>query len=496
MPTGNDERHADGRPRMPTEPTPHAGGRSDDGRPSPGGHPIPDSRQVPEKPPIPDRRPTAVGSPIADRRAIPDEHLTTNHVPDSAVPGQSRLPAPNAIHGRLGPDLPHAAGGAGKRTTLAQVAELAGVSVSTASLAFSGSGPVSAATRDRVHAAAETLHYAGPDPRGQSLRRGRSGIIGVVLEERVLDAFRDPIKIAFLDGIAQETTPGGRGLLLLPDASESSLAMESASMDGVVLIGCSPRIARSVEINTRRRIPVVALGGPPMDGVLTISLNDREATELAAQHLRDLGHRNVAIVALPLNDDGSRGPLTPERELACTVQVTGDRLRGARAVFPSSGGVVSTGSFVDEGMIAGHALLDDPENRPTAIIAQSDLLAAGVIKAAEELGLHVPAGPECRRLRRDRPGPDHPARPDHPRAACRRAGSGRRAGRSRPARRRPARPHSICQHLLPRRYHRVPAAGLIPRTTAVAGGFRSTRSVLDLPCKNQCVPDKHRSTTT
>ncbi len=42
-------------------------------------------------------------------------------------------------------------------------------------------------------------------------------------------------------------------------------------------------------------------------------------------------------------------------------------------------------------MLAGHALLDDPAHRPTAILAQSDLLAAGVIRAGEELGLHVPS---------------------------------------------------------------------------------------------------------
>ncbi|MCU1556285.1 MAG: LacI family transcriptional regulator, partial [Microbacteriaceae bacterium] len=73
------------------------------------------------------------------------------------------------------------------RPTLAAVAALAGVSVSTASLAFSGSGPVSPATRARVLAAAETLNYGGPDPRAQSLRRGRSGIIGVVIEDRLRD---------------------------------------------------------------------------------------------------------------------------------------------------------------------------------------------------------------------------------------------------------------------------------------------------------------------
>ncbi len=289
------------------------------------------------------------------------------------------------------------------RTTLAQVAALAGVSVSTASLAFSGSGPVSDATRQRVLTAAERLHYAGPDPRGRSLRQGRSGIIGVVMEERVLAAFRDPIWIALLDGIAQETTADGRGLLLLTDVGESAMAMESASMDGVVLLGCSTRIARSIDILRRRATPTVALGGPEFPGVLTISLDDRSASEVAARHLADLGHRDVAIVALPLDGDvgalgppapgspsAERGPLTDDRERAGTVQVSIDRLRGVRAVFPDSTGVVAAGSYVDEGMIAGHALLDDPDRRPTAIVAQSDLLAAGVIKAATELGLDVP----------------------------------------------------------------------------------------------------------
>lgn len=282
---------------------------------------------------------------------------------------------------------------AAKRPTLADVAALAGVSVSTASLAFSGSGPVSGSTRDRVLAAAEELHYAGPDPRGRSLRQGRSGIIGVVMEERILSAFRDPIAIAILDGIAQETTADGRGLLLLADVGQSAVAMESASMDGVILLGCSSRISRSIEIQRRRAIPAVALGGPAFDGVLTISLDDDLASEIAARHLADLGHRNVAIVALPLDmidGMGFRGPLTAEAERAGTVQVTLDRLRGVRAVFPESTGVVTAGSFVDEGMVAGRELLADPDRRPTAIMAQSDLLAAGVIRAAEDLGLRVP----------------------------------------------------------------------------------------------------------
>ncbi len=51
--------------------------------------------------------------------------------------------------------------------------------------------------------------------------------------------------------------------------------------------------------------------------------------------------------------------------------------------------MITGGSLVDEGLLAGREILGGPD-RPTAIIAQSDLLAAGVIRAAQELGLHVP----------------------------------------------------------------------------------------------------------
>ena len=88
-----------------------------------------------------------------------------------------------------------------QRPTLAEVAARAGVSGSTASLVFSGTGPVSASTRERVLAAAAELDYAGPDPTARSLRRGRSGVIGVVTEDSLAEAFRDPVNLALLDGL-------------------------------------------------------------------------------------------------------------------------------------------------------------------------------------------------------------------------------------------------------------------------------------------------------
>lgn len=276
------------------------------------------------------------------------------------------------------------------RPTLAAVARLAGVSNSTASLAFSGTGPVSDATRDRVLAAAKQLNYAGPDPRARSLRRGRSGIVGVVLEERVGDAFRDPIKIALLDGITEEIGAIDAGLLLLTDADDAAQRIEDAPMDAVVLIGCSPRLDESVATLRQRGIPLIAIEGDPAAGVATIGQDNREATRIAAQHLYDLGHRDVAVVALPLTRDRARGRFTAETRLSASSTTAVDRLAGAQDVFPGVAGWVTRGSFVEEGRLAGAALLAERQGRPTAIIAQSDLLAAGVIRAAEELGLEVP----------------------------------------------------------------------------------------------------------
>jgi len=283
------------------------------------------------------------------------------------------------------------AGASEKRTrpNLASVAALAGVSPSTASLAFSGAGPVSDATRAKVLAAAEQLNYGGPDPRAQSLRRGRSGIVGVVMEDRLREAFRDPMNIAMLDGLADALGTAGLGLLLLTEPGSGGPELSVAPMDAVVLVGCSTQLDRSVTMLRQRGIPVVAIEAERMPDVLAIDLDNRDATARAARHLRDLGHDRVALVTLPLEGGHDRGRITDERVAASTAFTSTERIRGARDVYPRIGGVVAAGSSVEEGLIAGRELLGT-EDRPTAIIAQSDLLALGVVRAAEERGIRVP----------------------------------------------------------------------------------------------------------
>ncbi len=276
-----------------------------------------------------------------------------------------------------------------EKPNLAAVAALAGVSPSTASLAFSGAGPVAEATRARVFAAAEKLNYGGPDPRAQSLRRGRSGIIGVVMEERVRDAFRDPMNIAMLDGLADEIGTTGSGLLLLTETGDDRLGIASAPMDAVVLIGCSTRLYESVALLRQRGMPIVAVEAPHMVGVVPIDLENREASASVANHLRGLGHSRVAVVTLPLEQFHTPGPLFANWRETATSEVGIQRLLGVADVFDRFDGFVASTSSIEAGIQAGLALLDVP-TRPTGIVAQSDLLAVGVIRAAEQLGLAVP----------------------------------------------------------------------------------------------------------
>ncbi len=275
------------------------------------------------------------------------------------------------------------------RPNLAAVAALAGVSPSTASLAFSGAGPVSEATKARVLKAAAELNYAGPDPLAQSLRRGRSGIIGVILEDRLRDAFRDPVTVQMLDGVADELGAAGFGLLLLTETGPAATNIAVAPMDGVVLFGCSSRLDSTVVTMRQRGLPIVAIEADPMPDVLAIDLDNRAATARGARHLRDLGHERVAVVTLPIDAQHSVGWLTPDRESASSAHTASQRLRGLRDIYPDAEAFSAGGSLIEEGELAGLALLNRAE-RPTAIIAQSDLLAVGVFRAAQHLNISVP----------------------------------------------------------------------------------------------------------
>ena len=288
------------------------------------------------------------------------------------------------------------------RPTLRAVAQAAGVSTSTASLAFSGRGPVAPATVARVRAAAEQLGYAGPDPLASSLRHGRSGVVGVVVEGRLLHAFRDPFAVSVLDGLSQvlDEIPAGMLLIAQPAGTpERAITQLSATaLDAVVFSLCGPDTNPAVDHLAARGIPMLGDGSPADPRIAHLALDNRGATVQLGRHLTELGHRQVAHLMMPLRHDSPTGRATAEDLAAAEFADTRDRALGFLDVFGDGvgeGGAPGLAQTaipdVEQGAIAARLLLDVPvAQRPTAIVAQSDLLAMGAIRAAEDLGLSVP----------------------------------------------------------------------------------------------------------
>lgn len=282
------------------------------------------------------------------------------------------------------------------RTTLADVAAAAGVSVSTASLAFSGAGPISPGTRERVLAAATELGYAGPSALGRSLRSGRSGIVGVVIGDRLRRSFRDPVSVQVLDGLAGTLGAKGLGVLLIPASGPHDEQpgpdplLATAPMDAGVLMFGARRSEDSFEVLRRRGIPVVLGEGPAGLGAPVIGTADRRGTAELVAHLLALGHRRIGVVTLPLGGPRRCAPVTAERLAGIDCPPAEHRLDAlADAGLEPVAVVEAAASLVEAGAEAGRVLLDvaDP---PTAVLTHSDLLAAGVLIAARELGLRVP----------------------------------------------------------------------------------------------------------
>jgi DNA-binding LacI/PurR family transcriptional regulator len=281
------------------------------------------------------------------------------------------------------------------RATLRAVADAAGVSTSTASLAFSGKGPVAADTVRRVREAAERLGYAGPDPLASSLRQGRSGVVGVVVEGRLRHAFRDPFAVSVLDGLSQVLDQVPAGMLLIAqswaDPERVIRHLSASALDAVVFSLCGPETNPAVDHLAARGIPMVADGSPVDPRVVQLAIDNRGAQAAVVRHLQALGHERIAHLTMPLRHDSLTGPLS-ETELAGSVYVdTRDRALGYLDVVAHPLMARTSLADVEQGAIAARWLLDRPAaERPTAVVAQSDLLAMGVVRAAGDLGLEVP----------------------------------------------------------------------------------------------------------
>ena len=279
------------------------------------------------------------------------------------------------------------------RVTLADVARDAGVALSTASLVFSGRGPVATDTADRVVEAAARLGYAGPNPVAARLRTGRTGVIGVSYDGSLASAFADPYQVALLEGFAEVIGAEGYRLLLLPAAAPGQSVSTPASahgMDALLYAMCGGLADPEVDAMAGRGVRLLGTGTPDDPRVVQLRIPDRDATATVVAHLRGLGHTRIGHVTMPIAHDRPGGRVDADEAASSAFLDTRDRALG----FLDGGGdpaliAEATGLALEAGVVAAGVLLDLPE-RPTALVCQSDLLAAGAVRAAQERGLVVP----------------------------------------------------------------------------------------------------------
>ena len=285
------------------------------------------------------------------------------------------------------------------RPTLLDVARAVGVSRSSVSYAFSRPERVSPELRARVLAAAAELGYAGPDPAAATLRRGRAGALGVLFTEALSYAFADPAAVLFLQGIA---TVGERAdvaltLLPVPPGAEGALAAVRGSVIDGAIVYSLPEEHPAVLALAARRLPLVRVDMAPAPGALVVRIDDRGGARAVAGHVLARGHRDVGILADRLSADGFRGPADRARRRAATFPVARWRLAGYADALRAAGLDADAaplfdcgGTTVEDGRAGALALLDCGR-RPTAIVAMTDQLARGALRAAAERGLRVPA---------------------------------------------------------------------------------------------------------
>jgi DNA-binding LacI/PurR family transcriptional regulator len=283
-----------------------------------------------------------------------------------------------------------------RRATLQTIADRLGVSRSTVSNAYNRPDQLAPELRARILAVARELGYPGPDPAARRLRSGRSGVIGLLFTEALSYAFRDPAAVVFLRELAREAEAAGTALLLIPSppGADAARAVRDAVVDSLCVYSMADG-QPSVQAALDRRLPIVIVEEPVVPGHAFIGIDDRGGTRAAAAHVLALGHRRVAVVVDRLVPDGRTGAVDAAREAAATFHIGRERLAGYRDALEEAGiawahvPVQERPNELEDGRLAGLALLRrDP--RPTAILAATDQLALGAMRAAHELGLQVP----------------------------------------------------------------------------------------------------------
>jgi LacI family transcriptional regulator len=273
-----------------------------------------------------------------------------------------------------------------QRVTLQDVADRAGVSLTTASRVVNdGSRRVGKALADRVQRAVADLGYTA-NLQARAVATGQSTMIGVVLRD-----ISDPYFSSIAAGLIEVAEAGGLLVCMSSTAAHEEAErayvalMRSQRARAVVLVGSrtdntAARTALHAELAAFTRSGGrAACIGQDLLGVDTVLPENRAGAEALARALAALGHRRFAVLA------GPRTLLTGQDRTAGFA----DGLRASSV--PLEAALVVHGDLSrDGGYAAMSEILAMGEPRPDCVFAVSDVMAVGALARLRAAGLDVP----------------------------------------------------------------------------------------------------------
>ncbi|HEY6057042.1 MAG TPA: LacI family DNA-binding transcriptional regulator [Candidatus Limnocylindrales bacterium] len=272
-----------------------------------------------------------------------------------------------------------------RRARIADVAREAGVSKTAVSFAFNSPDRLSPETASRIRGVADTLGYR-PHPVARMLSQRRTSTIGILVPQALSVIFSNPFFGAFSEGVAGEAEESGYGIYFIsPIHGSLARAIGRATVDGVVAVGLSSDHPEVEQIR-RAGLPMVLVDSTALPDRPSIDIDDEGGARQAAEHLLALGHRDFLVIGIELPMSAVR------RELD---GVMSRRLRGYRTALAGAGIDLPEGSIVVgpasiEGGIAAFERAWEDGLRPTAVLAMSDAMAIGAMRAARDLRFRVP----------------------------------------------------------------------------------------------------------
>jgi DNA-binding LacI/PurR family transcriptional regulator len=272
-----------------------------------------------------------------------------------------------------------------RRARIADVAREAGVSKTAVSFAFNSPDRLSPETATRIRVVAESLGYR-PHPVARMLTQGQTMALGVLTPQALSVIFSNPFFGAFNEGVALAAEEYGYGLhFISPVHGSLARAIGRATVDGVVAIGLSEHHPDVEQI--RQALPIVLVDSTAMPDYPSIDIDDEGGARAAAEHLLALGHRDFLIIGVEPPQPATQ--MEPEG-------VTGRRLRGYRTALATAGIELSFDRIVvgPATVAGGMTALEEAWReglRPTAVLAMSDAMAIGAMRAIRGLGLAVPS---------------------------------------------------------------------------------------------------------